>query len=118
MIIEIISITMIISGLFFFLGAVAGIIRFPDFYTRMHAAGKGDTLSTVLVIGGIALYYMETHHWEWSAILVALKLLAIIIFIFISSPTSTHILMKAGFDAGIKPKLKENSENNTTSEES
>ena len=37
-----------ILGLVFFLGTAVGMVRFPDFYTRMHAAGKGDTLSTML----------------------------------------------------------------------
>ena len=43
-------------GIFFFLGAVVGLLRFPDFYTRMHAAGKGDTLSTLLILGGFIVY--------------------------------------------------------------
>ena len=101
--IEAISIVMIVSGLLFFLAAVVGIIRFPDFYTRMHAAGKGDTLSTILVIGGIALFYVDQGGWTLDAILVGLKMLAIVVFIFIASPTSTHVLMQAGYDAGIKP---------------
>lgn len=103
--VEIISIAMVVVGLVFFLGAVVGIMRFPDFYTRMHAAGKGDTLSTILIIGGIGLYYMHGHDWSWSAVLVGLKLLGIVVFIFIASPTSTHVLMQAGFDSGSKPIL-------------
>ena len=39
-------------GLLFFLGTAVGLLRFPDFYSRMHAAGKGDTLSTVLILLG------------------------------------------------------------------
>lgn len=101
--IEAISITMITSGLIFFLAAVVGIMRFPDFYTRMHAAGKGDTLSSILVVGGIALYYMHQGGWTSAAILVGLKMLAIVVFIFIASPTSTHVLMQAGYDSGIEP---------------
>ena len=101
--IDIISIVMIASGLLFFFAAVIGILRFPDFYTRMHAAGKGDTLSTVLVVGGIALHYANTHNWSFDAFLVVLKLIAIVVFIFIVSPTSTHVLMKAGYDSGHRP---------------
>jgi len=101
--IELISVTMIVLGLVFFLAAVVGINRFPDFYTRLHAAGKGDTLSTILVIGGIGLYYVHSHHWSFEAFLVGIKLFAIVFFIFIASPTSTHVLMRAGYDSGIKP---------------
>ena len=38
-----IGVSMGIVGLIFFLGTAVGVVRFPDFYTRMHAAGKGDT---------------------------------------------------------------------------
>ena len=44
-IITVIAVLFIVTGLIFFLGAAIGLLRFPDFYTRMHAAGKGDTLS-------------------------------------------------------------------------
>jgi len=101
--IEIICIILIVTGLLFFLASVVGIHRFPDFYTRLHAAGKGDTLSTILVIGGIGLYYVHLHHWSFEAFLVGAKLFAIVFFIFIASPTSTHVLMRAGHDSGIKP---------------
>ena len=47
--IDILSVLLILSGLVFFLGASIGVVRFPDFYTRMHAAGKGDTLSLSLI---------------------------------------------------------------------
>ena len=46
MIAEIICIVCIVLGLIFFLGTNIGLFRFPDFYTRVHAAGKGDTFST------------------------------------------------------------------------
>ena len=48
------SIILIFSGLIFFMGASVGLLRFPDFYTRMHAAGKGDTLSTILITAGMS----------------------------------------------------------------
>ena len=47
-----IGVGMGILGLVFFLGTAVGMVRFPDFYTRMHAAGKGDTLSTMLMLAG------------------------------------------------------------------
>ena len=42
-----IGVGMGILGLVFFLGAAVGMVRFPDFYTRMHAAGKGDTFDNL-----------------------------------------------------------------------
>lgn len=87
-------------GLFFYLGTSVGLIRFPDFYSRMHAAGKGDTLSSVLLLAGLALYHLD--HLTVGTGLVALKILFIIVFIFIASPTATHAIMDAGFEAQVK----------------
>ena len=103
--IAVISITLIVLGLLFFLGAVVGMVRFPDFYTRMHAAGKGDTLSSLLVVLGFALYQLDAGDWDRSHWLVALKLVGICAFIMITSPTSTHALMNAGYEDGCVPKI-------------
>ncbi len=109
LVINFIAIVFILSGLVFFLGAAAGIVRFPDFYTRMHAAGKGDTLSTILILTGMAVYALQDFslaHWE--LILVPAKIMGIALFIMLTSPTSTHALMQAGYDDGIKPVKGEN----------
>ena len=91
-------------GLVFFLGAAVGLYRFPDFYTRMHAAGKGDTLSSLLILAGFALITLEELSvMEW---LLVVKLLAIVLFVMLTSPTSTHALMRAGFEDGIEPVTK------------
>jgi multicomponent Na+:H+ antiporter subunit G len=105
MVINLLSAILIVTGLVFFLGAATGLVRFPDFYTRMHAAGKGDTLSSLLVILGFALYQLDAGDWDRSHWLVALKLLAICGFIMITSPTSTHALMNAGYEDGCVPQI-------------
>ena len=74
--------------LFLVLGAI-GILRFPDFYTRMHAAGKCDTLGSLLVVIGLAVHC--------GATLASLKILAIAAFIFMTSPTATHAIAKAAY---------------------
>jgi len=106
MIINTISIILILAGLVFFFGGVVGVVRFPDFYTRMHAAGKGDTLSSLLVVMGLAVYHLGQIHWTgfaWADLLVVIKLLAICAFIMLTSPTATHALMDAGYEDGIEP---------------
>ena len=104
MVINILSILLMSAGLFFFLGAVVGIVRFPDFYTRMHAAGKGDTLSTMLITGAMALQVLHHFDWaHWTDLFVAVKIMAIGILIMLTGPTSTHALMQAGYDDGIEP---------------
>lgn len=91
-----IGIGMGILGLVFFLGTAVGMVRFPDFYTRMHAAGKGDTLSTMLMLSGFGLVMMED--FSLGSWLLLLKILGIVLFIFITTPTSSHALMRAAFE--------------------
>tara|TARA_E500000178_G_scaffold288702_1_gene291425 strand:+ start:17 stop:454 length:438 start_codon:yes stop_codon:yes gene_type:complete len=83
-------------GLFFFLGAAVGMVRFPDFYTRMHAAGKGDTLSTMLMLSGFALVTMED--FSVGSWLILVKIMAVVLFIYLTTPTSSHALMRAAFE--------------------
>jgi multicomponent Na+:H+ antiporter subunit G len=104
-----IGILMISFGLVFFLGGAVGLMRFPDFYSRMHAAGKGDTLSTLLMVSGFAFCHVDeiydaigTDHWHEPILLIA-KMFAISVLIMITSPTSTHALIEAGYEDGIEP---------------
>ena len=76
----------ILGVILFALGAI-GILRFPDFLTRMHAAGKCDTLGGLLVVTGIALHN--------GLALGSLKILFIAVFIFLTSPTATHAIARA-----------------------
>ncbi len=85
-----------VLGLVFFFGTSVGMIRFPDFYTRMHAAGKGDTLSTMLMLTGFGLVTM--NDFSVGSLLLFVKIMAIVLFIYITSPTSTHALMRASFE--------------------
>ena len=85
----ILSELLICAGIFFlFMGAV-GLVRFPDFYTRMHAAGKCDTLGSLLVLTGLACY------GEFG--LASVKILLIALFLFLTSPTATHAIARAAF---------------------
>ncbi len=94
-----------IFGLVFFTGGAFGILRMPDFYTRLHPAGKLDTMGIMLVIIGLALYNIE--HFSLSSLLVSLKMILIVVFIFISSPTATHSIVDAGIRAGLVPWTKD-----------
>ena len=95
----------LILGLIFFTGGCVGILRLPDFYTRLHAAGKLDTLGSLLVILGLAFFIALT--FTLSALFTALKLMLIIVFIFLSSPTATHSIVDAGLRAGLIPWTRE-----------
>lgn len=99
------TIVLMLLGFLFFFATAVGIIRFPDFFCRMHAAGKGDTLSTMLILGGLALYNLS--HFSGGALLVSVKIMFIAVFIFMVSPTATHAIIDAGYEYGEKPWSKE-----------
>jgi len=100
-VIEVISIVLISAGFLFFFATSVGVVRLPDFYCRMHAAGKGDTLSTVLILTGLALYNLA--HFSGDALLVSVKIMFIAVFIFLASPTASHAILDAGFESGAEP---------------
>ncbi len=101
---NILIIISLFSGLFFFFATSVGVLRFPDFFTRLHAAGKGDTLSTILILFACALFAIKSaHHIDSTTILTSIKILLIINFIFIGSPTATHALIEAGYNSEVEP---------------
>lgn len=87
----------IIAGLFFVLAGTLGVLRLPDFYTRLHAAGMTDTLGAELVLLGLIIQSGFTQ--------MSLKLLLVAFFLLITSPTATHAVAHAAYKAGLKPKL-------------
>jgi len=99
------SAILVIGGLIFFTGGSIGIIRFPDFYSRLHPAGKLDTAGQLFTMSGIALYIAQDA--SLHTFLTAAKIVLIVIFIYITSPTATHAIIDAGVRAGLRPWTKE-----------
>ncbi len=106
--IDLLTILLLSIGLFSFFSTTIGILRFPDFYSRMHAAGKGDVFSSLLILVGLGIYSL--HHFTGASILVFLKIVAISVFIFLASPTATHAIVDAGYESGVKPWTKDKQE--------
>ena len=100
MIIDYLSWALLVGG--GFLGVIGGIgiLRFPDFYSRQHAAGITDTLCAILILSGLAL--------QAGFDLALGKLGLIFLFLFLTSPTSSHASAKAAMHGGLKPLLARN----------
>lgn len=92
---------LLISGLIFFTGGSVGIIRFPDFYTRLHPAGKLDTGGLVIILSAFALYTIQDV--TLTALITSIKIILIVVFVFITSPTAIHSIVDAGVRAGLAP---------------
>ena len=86
---------LLILGVCFILIGVFGILRLPDFYTRLHAMGKCDTLGVALVLIALAIHT--------GVSLSSVKLLLISVFIGLATPTATHALGRAAIKARLIP---------------
>lgn len=101
-VIDILSWVFIAAGAFFVIVGGVGLLRLPDFYTRVHAAGMTDTMGSWLILLGLMLQA------GWS--LVTVKLALVLIFLVMTCPLSSHALTKAAYFRGLKPLLGPRSE--------
>ncbi len=92
---------LLVFGLIIFTGGAVGILRFPDFYSRLHPAGKLDTMGLFMAMLGAALYVLKD--FTLDAVLTSVKILLILVFVFITSPTATHAIVDAGVRANLMP---------------
>jgi len=92
-VLDIISSILLIAGVFFGLSGAVGLFKFPDFFTRVHAASITDSIAAILIIGGLLL--------QTSFDLNTAKLLFILAFLMITSPTASHALAKSARHGGL-----------------
>lgn len=95
---DIISWFCLIIGSFFCLTGAVGLLRFPDFYSRAHAAGITDTMGAGLILIGLIL------QTGWGLVLP--KLILILLFSLLASTTACHAMTKAALKSGLKPEAK------------
>lgn len=103
MIVDVLSwILLLGGGLVGILGGV-GLLRFPDFYSRLHAAGMTDTLCALMIIAGLIL--------QAGFSVLSVKLALILLFLLFTSPTASHALARAALADGLKPEGEQSSNN-------
>jgi multicomponent Na+:H+ antiporter subunit G len=95
----------LLIGSFFCISGSLGLLRFPDFYTRMHAVGVTDTLGAIMILVGLMLLSTD--------FVVLAKLAMIILLTLLIGPTTSHVLAKAAFHNGLKPQGVSSLENKT-----
>ena len=93
--IDLASWALLVSGGAFCIIGGLGLLRLPDVYARMHAAGITDTLGAGLMLGGLML--------QGGLSLVSVKLALILVFLLFPSPTSTYALANAAYRRGLAP---------------
>lgn len=107
MTLEIVSSVLVIAGATFAVIGGIGIVRLPDFFCRIHGAGITDTLGAGLILTGLMFL---SPHW-----LVTAKLIAILVLLWVTSPTATHALANAALETGLRPDVDEAEEATSSS---
>ena len=92
---DILSWLAIVAGLFFMLVGSIGVLRMPDVYTRLHAAGMTDTLGAGFLILGMC--------FQTGFTLLTLRLLLVYAFLLFTSPIGTHALARAALSGKVEP---------------
>jgi multicomponent Na+:H+ antiporter subunit G len=98
---DVLSWIFILGGLFFIVVGGVGVLRFPDVYTRLHAAGMTDTMGAGLVL--IGLSFQSGLSFESGGLLVTVRLLMIWAFLLFTSPIATHALARAALHGKVEP---------------
>jgi multicomponent Na+:H+ antiporter subunit G len=93
--IDLLSWALILTGGAFGIIGGIGLLRLPDFFSRIHAAGITDSMCAPCIIAGLML--------QSGLTLVAVKLAFLIVFLFLTSPTASHALAKAAIHGGLRP---------------
>jgi multicomponent Na+:H+ antiporter subunit G len=77
-----------------------GVLRMPDFYSRLHPAGKTDSLALVMIVIGLLF---QSSRYPGIGGGAAVRLVMIAGFVFLTSPVATHAIAKAALLAGLQP---------------
>ena len=93
LILDIVSGLLLIAGVFFGLSGAVGLFKFPDFFTKVHAASVTDSIAAILILGGLML--------QTSFDLNTAKLFFILMFLMVTSPTASHALAKSARHGGL-----------------
>lgn len=96
---DILSWIFLLGGGFLGVTGAVGLFRFPDFFTRLHAASVTDTLCAGFIVLGLLL--------QADSAMMVFKLVLILLILTYTSPTAAHALARAALHAGLQPLLKE-----------
>lgn len=93
---EFVIVLLILMGGIISIISALGIIRFPDVFTRSHAATKSSTLGVLLSLTGAFMYIWLTDHF------ISVRLILGILFVFITAPVSGHLIIRAAYRANVQ----------------
>lgn len=93
MVLDVVGAALLLAGVALTVVAAVGLVRFPDVFTRMHAATKPATLGLLLVCAGAGLVVDDGGDRA--------KLLLVAAFQFVTAPVAAHMVGRAAYGAGV-----------------
>jgi multicomponent Na+:H+ antiporter subunit G len=97
LLLDVLSWICLVGGGFFCIAGGVGVLRLPDFFSRLHASGVIDTLGAGLILLGLLL--------QTDSFAVAIRLVLIFVLLLMTVPTATHALAKSALHGGLEPEL-------------
>jgi multicomponent Na+:H+ antiporter subunit G len=94
-VLELLSTLLLLAGAFFFLAGTVGMLRFPDFYSRLHALTKADNVGLGLTVLGLAL--------RAESFAAAGRLFLVSALVLLAGATASHLIARSGLRRGIEP---------------
>ena len=110
---DILSALCLVSGSLFAIIGGIGVLRFPDFFSRLHGGGVTDTMGAGLIMLGLVFQAIKVgldSELGFAPWLVMIKLLMVLFFLFITSPTGCHALARSAVADGLEPLVGEEEE--------
>jgi multicomponent Na+:H+ antiporter subunit G len=84
-------------GVIFMLISAIGLVRLPDVFSRMHAAGKATTVGISFILVSAGIYFWDRY--------LMLRMLVLIVLILATSPISTSAMARAAYRTGAAKRL-------------
>jgi multicomponent Na+:H+ antiporter subunit G len=104
------SASLLAAGCFVAITSAVGMLRMPDFFSRIHPAGKADTLAQLCIFAAL---FLQAAFGEDRNLHVGIKLLLISGFLFLTTPSSTHAIAQAAHKDGLEPWRRPESDSET-----
>ncbi len=92
---DLVSWICLVVGAYFAVVGAIGVLRLPDVFTRLHAAGMTDTMGAGMILIGLMI--------QAGLTLVTVKLILVLLFLLFTSPLSTHATARAALHGGVEP---------------
>lgn len=92
---ELVGAAFLVAGAVFFFAGTVGMLRFPDFFSRLHALTKADNAGLGLTVLGLAI--------RSESLLAVGKLFLIWFLVLLAGATASHLIARSGLRRGIKP---------------